>query len=76
MNLIRIRFPDEGTERKGLGYLAGRFSFKTFSTGETLVPDFALPSLALAGIPYQVIGPATYEHFAPTPVRDTSATAV
>jgi hypothetical protein len=67
--MIRIRFPDTNTEQRGLGFLAGRFSFKSWSNGETLVPPAALASLAVEGIPYSVVGPATYEQYAPT-VRD------
>ena len=44
--MIIIRFPDDAMERKGLGYLAGRFSFKTWATGETAVPEVALAYMA------------------------------
>jgi hypothetical protein len=57
--MIRIRFPDAATECRALGFLAGRFSFKSWANGETLVPSAALASLALEGIPYSVAGPAT-----------------
>jgi hypothetical protein len=73
--MIRIRFPDAATERRALGYLAGRFSFKTWSSGETLVPAAALPALATEGLSFTVVGPATYEQYAPT-VRDPAAPAV
>jgi hypothetical protein len=63
--MIRIRFPDADTEKRALGFLAGRFSFRSWSNGETLVPSSALASLALAGIPFSTVGPATYEQFAP-----------
>jgi hypothetical protein len=59
--MIRIRFPDHAAERRGLGYLAGRFSFQSWADGVTVVPDHALPSLAREGIPFIVDGPATYE---------------
>lgn len=42
-----IRFADVETERFALGKLAGRFSFKTWATGETMVPEPALSYLAL-----------------------------
>jgi hypothetical protein len=58
--MIRIRFPDAAAERRALGYLAGRFSFKSWADGVTLVPDYALPYLAREGIPFLVDGPATY----------------
>ncbi len=56
--MIVIRFPDSASERRALGYLAGRFSFSTRSTGETLVPEAALPFLAAEGIAFNVEGPA------------------
>jgi len=68
--MIRIRFPDAETEKRALGFLAGRFTFRSWSNGETLVPSAALASLALAGIPFSTVGPATYEQFAPA-VRDS-----
>jgi uncharacterized protein (DUF433 family) len=64
--MIRIRFPDPATEQRALGFLAGRFSFRSWSNGETLVPSAALVSLALGGIPFSTIGPAPYEELAPT----------
>ncbi len=59
--MIRILFPDEATKRRVLGFLAGRYSFKSFATGHMLVQDFALPALAREGISFIVEGPATYE---------------
>jgi hypothetical protein len=73
--MIRIRFPDAASERRALGFLAGRFSFKSWASGETLVPPTALASLALEGIPFSVEGRATYEQYAPA-VRDPAAPAV
>jgi hypothetical protein len=62
--MIRIRFNDESAKRRALGFLAGRFSFKTWATGEMLVPEHALAALAHEGISYLVEGPATYEQVA------------
>jgi hypothetical protein len=59
--LIIIRFPDDGHKRRALGWLAGRFSFKSWATGELMVPDGALPYLAREGIRFQVEGPPKYE---------------
>jgi hypothetical protein len=56
---IKLRFPDPESERKALGFLAGRFSFKTFHDGSTLVPETALSHLALAGLRFTVEGRAT-----------------
>jgi hypothetical protein len=58
--MMRIRFPNTTTERRALGFLAGRYSFKSWANGETLVPSAALASLALEEIPFSVVGPATY----------------
>jgi hypothetical protein len=73
--MICIRFSDAAAERRALGFLAGRFSFKTWANGETLVPDHALPALAREGIPFCVEGPATYEQIIPA-IRNPSAPAV
>ena len=73
--MIRIRFPDAAAERRALGYLAGRFSFKSWADGVTLVPEQALPSLAREGIPFIVDGPATYEQIA-APLRNPPASVV
>lgn len=59
--MIRIRFPNAESKRAALGKLAGRFSFKSWVTGEMLVPEDALGFLAVQGIAFTVEGPATYE---------------
>ena len=46
-------------ETPTLGYLAGRVAFKSWASGEMLVPADALPALALEGVPFLVEGPAT-----------------
>lgn len=73
--MIRIRFPDPATERRALGYLAGRFSFRSWANGETLVPDAALSAMAVEGISFVVEGPAPYERNIPT-LRNPPAPAV
>ncbi len=72
--MILIRFPDTDSERRALGYLAGRFSGKSWATGETMVPEEALPFLAAEGIRFTVEGPATYERL--TALRDFSTAKV
>jgi hypothetical protein len=59
MRLIRIRFPDQQSKRSGLGFLAGRFSFTSYASGEILVVESALTALALEGLSFAVEGPAT-----------------
>ncbi|HTU20007.1 MAG TPA: hypothetical protein VMG10_18225 [Gemmataceae bacterium] len=73
--MIRIRFSDDGSERKALGFLLGRFSFKSWANGITLVPDHALPALAREGILFIVEGPATYEQII-AEVRNPPASAI
>jgi hypothetical protein len=63
--MIRIRFPDADAKRRALGFLPGRFSFKSWGTGEMLVPEAALPYLAVEGISFTVEGPATYAQRVP-----------
>ncbi|RJP38354.1 MAG: hypothetical protein C4547_04580 [Phycisphaerales bacterium] len=70
--MIVVRFPDPTAERRALGYLAGRFSFTTRATGETLVPEAALPYLAAEGIPFNVEGVAKYELRVPS-LRDSAS---
>ena len=58
--MILIRFPNIESKRAALGSLAGRFAFKSWATGEMLVPEDALPFLAVNGIAFSVEGPATF----------------
>jgi hypothetical protein len=59
--MVVIHFADAASKRRALGFLAGRFPFKSWSTGEVVVPDSALAHLANEGISFVVEGPATYE---------------
>jgi len=70
--MILIKFPDAAQERRALGYLAGRFTFKSWATGETLVPESALPHLAAESVIFSVVGPAKYEQCIPS-VRDAAS---
>jgi hypothetical protein len=72
--MINIRFPNAATERRALAYLVGRFSFKTWATGETIVPDAALSALAHEGINFTVLGKATYQQII-SAVRNLPAAA-
>ena len=70
--MVLIRFKDEQTEDDGLGLLLfENVPLKTWRNGETAVPDEALTLLDREGIPYEVIGPATYERL--TPIRDLAS---
>ena len=59
--MVSIRFSDRDTEKRGLGFLLGRFSRRVLKSGEHLVPEAALEALADQGIPFSVLGKATYE---------------
>jgi len=63
--MVIIRFSDSDVKRRALGFLTGRFSFKSWATGEMLLLEEALPALALEGISFTVEGPATYAHYLP-----------
>jgi hypothetical protein len=67
--MIRIRFTDLDSKKRALGRLAGRFPFKSWATGEMLVPEAALGFLATENIRFQVEGPATHEQITP-PLRN------
>jgi hypothetical protein len=69
--MIQIHFPDSDTEAEALGFLAGRYSFRSFEDGTTLVPESALGHLAAHGIRFTVGGKAAYEQFVPT-IRDST----
>jgi ribosomal protein L35AE/L33A len=73
-SVILIRFPNIDAKRRALAYLAGRFSFKSWATGEMLVPEGALAELAAESIQFSVEGPAKYEQRIPA-VRNPSAAA-
>ena len=73
--MVLIRFKDDATKRRALGYLPGRFSFKSWATGEMLVPEASLPFLAAEGFKFSVEGPPAYKQSIP-PVRNPPAAAV
>lgn len=58
--MIRIRFSDASKKREALGFLPGRFSFKSWASGEMLVSEAALGALAQQDISFEVIGRPTY----------------
>lgn len=58
--MILIRFSDNELKRRALGALAGRFPFKSWVTGEMIVPESALSFLTVEGIAFKVVGPPTY----------------
>ena len=73
--MVIIRFDDGEAEKRALGWLAGRFSFKTWANGDLMVHERVLHHLAHQSIPFKVTGPASYEHFLPS-LRDSDSVAV
>jgi hypothetical protein len=73
--MILIRFPNMESKRRALGNLAGRYPFKSWASGEMVVPESALPFLAVQGVAFTVEGPATYEQNGPA-FRGAAAPAV
>jgi hypothetical protein len=59
--MVLIRFTSEEGKKRALAWLLGRFSFQSFATGEMLVSEAALPSLAREGIAFECEGPASYD---------------
>jgi len=73
--MVIVRFDSEDEERRALGWLAGRFSFKTWANGDLMLHEAVLPYLAREGIAFKVQGQATYEHFQPA-IRNSTPTPV
>lgn len=73
--MITITFPDRDTEKRALGFLLGRFSGRVLKTGEHLVPEAALETLADQNIPFTVKGKATYEQQIAA-IRDSSPASI
>lgn len=63
--MVIVQFENEDAEKKALGWLPGRFSFKSWASGDMLLHENVLPYLAREGIAFRVKGPASYEHFVP-----------
>ena len=72
--MIIIRFPDDKSKRRAMGFLPGRFSFKSWASGEMMVPENSLTFLTVEGIPFSVEGPTNDERL--SPLRYTAAVSV
>ena len=59
--MVIVRFPTVEIRRRAIAYLLGRFSGKSWSTGEVMVPEPALAYMAADGIVFTVEGSATYD---------------
>lgn len=64
--MVSITFPDRQTQAKALGFLAGRFSFRSFDNGTMLVPEVVLGYLAAEDFHFTCHGKATYSQLIPT----------
>ena len=71
-SMIPIRFSNVELKRRAIGALAGRFTFKSWATGEMIVPESALAFLTVEGIAFTVEGPATHEQNTPAFLRPIS----
>jgi hypothetical protein len=79
--MVIIRFPSVEVRRRALAYLLGRYSGRSWASGEVLVPETALAALAAEGIAFTVDGPATYDRIlrlnqsaAPTSAHEAAET--
>ncbi len=72
--MVLIRFTDAESKRRALEALVGEFPFKSWSSGEMLIPEEALPRLAREDIPFRFEGSAAYEKLAT--LRDPAPTTV
>jgi hypothetical protein len=73
--MVILQFESPEAEKKALGWLAGRFSFKSWRNGDLMLHETVLPYLAREGIPFKVKGRASYEHFIPE-VRNPNSVPV
>lgn len=59
--MIIVRFLDEPTKMKALGFLIPKFPGHSWATGEVAVPEEALAAMAHEGLRFTVEGPLTHE---------------
>ena len=59
--MVIIRFASIEMRRRGLAYLLGRFSGRSWVSGEVMVPEPALLHMAAEGLTFTVESPATYD---------------
>jgi hypothetical protein len=61
LDMVVITFPDAETQKRAVGFLLDRFSGKVLKTGEHIVPEGALATLAERNISFTVHGRASDE---------------
>ena len=59
--MVIIRFASVEMRRKAIAYLVRRFSGRSWSSGEVMVPEEALAYLAADGVAFHVEGRATFD---------------
>ena len=62
--MVLIRFAGADEKRRAVEALVGEFSFKSWSSGEMLVPEEALARLAHEDVPFTFEGSSAYEKLA------------
>jgi len=72
--MVLIRFTKEDAKRRAVEFLIGDHPFKSWKTGEMLVPEETLALLARQNIPFVFEGLEAYD--ALSPLRDPAAAAV
>ena len=72
--MILIRFPNEDAKDRALELLLGEYPFKSWQTGELLLPEEALPELARENVPFTFEGVEGYEKL--SAVRDPAPTPI
>jgi len=69
-----IRFPNEEAKDRALELLIGEYPFKSWRSGELLLPEEALPLLARSNVPFVFEGLDAYERI--SALRDPSPASV
>jgi hypothetical protein len=72
--MILIRFPNEEAKDRALELLIGEFAFKSWQSGEILLPEDALPLLARENVPFAFEGVEGYERI--SALRDPATAPV
>jgi hypothetical protein len=72
--MILIRFPNEAAKDRALELLLGEYPFKSWRSGELLLPEEALPLLAHENVPFTFEGIEGYERI--SALRDPAAAPV
>ena len=72
--MVLIRFADADSKRRALEAVVGEYPFKSWASGEMLLPEEALAKLAREDIPFSFEGSSAYEKLAS--LRDPASTSV